>query len=96
MSNKNRVPPPTCRGGYQPTASPPTPPPTTGSNAVKPKTDSVVNTDFLFTALQQQVDNNTKLVQIVVDLTHRLEQSAVMIDGLNHTITSLAKGENTT
>lgn len=100
MSNKNRVPPPTCRGGYQPTASlSPTaspPPPTTGSNAVKPKTDSVVNTDFLFTALQQQVENNTKLVQIVVDLTHRLEQSAVIIDGLNHTIISLAKGETTT
>lgn len=73
----------------------PPPPPTTGSNAVKPKTDSIVNTDFLFTALQQQVENNTKLVQIVVDLTHRLEQSAVMIDGLNHTIISLAKGENT-
>lgn len=96
MSNKNRVPPPTCRGGYQPSAPPSNaspPPPTTGSNAVKPKTDSVVNTDFLFTALQQQVENNTKLVQIVVDLTHRLEQSAVMIDGLNHTIISLAKGE---
>lgn len=61
-----------------------------------PKTDSVVNTDFLFTALQQQVENNTKLVQIVVDLTHRLEQSAVMIDGLNHTIISLAKGETST
>ena len=74
----------------------PPPPPTTGSNAEKPKTDSVVNTDFLFTALQQQVDNNTKLVQIVVDLTHRLEQSAVMIDGLNHTIISLAKGETST
>lgn len=97
MSNKNRVPPPTCRGGYQPSAPPASlSPPTTGSNAVKPKTDSVVNTDFLFTALQQQVENNTKLVQIVVDLTHRLEQSAVMIDGLNHTIISLAKGENTT
>lgn len=99
MSNKNRVQPPTCRGGYQPPADSerfPGSPPTTGSNAVKPKTDSVINTDFLFTALQQQVDNNTKLVQIVVDLTHRLEQSAVMIDGLNHTIISLAKGENTT
>lgn len=71
-------------------------PPTTGSNAVKPKTGSVVNTDFLFTALQQQVENNTKLVQIVVDLTHRLEQSAVMIDGLNHIIISLAKGETST
>lgn len=81
MSNKNRVPPPT--GG-------------SSARYVEPKTDSVVNTDFLFTALQQQVDNNTKLVQIVVDLTHRLEQSAVMIDGLNHTIISLAKGENTT
>lgn len=97
MSNKNRVPPPTCRGGYQPTSPPASPsPPTTGSNAVKPKTDSVVNTDFLFTALQQQVENNTKLVQIVVDLTHRLEQSAVMIDGLNHAIISLAKGETST
>ena len=54
MSNKNRVPPPTCRGGYQPSAPPASlSPPTTGSNAVKPKTDSVVNTDFLFTALQQ-------------------------------------------
>lgn len=97
MSNKNRVPPPTCRGGYQPSAPPSSPsPPTSGSNAVKPKTDSVVNTDFLFTALQQQVENNTKLVQIVVDLTHRLEQSAVIIDGLNHTIISLAKGETST
>lgn len=80
MSNKYRVPPP----------------PTTGYNAVKPKTDSAVNTDFLFTALQQQVENNTKLVQIVVDLTHRLEQAAIMIDGLNHTIISLAKGESST
>lgn len=63
---------------------------------MKPKTDSVVNTDFLFTALQQQVENNTKLVQIVVDLTHRLEQATTIIDGLNRTIISLAKGENTT
>ena len=63
---------------------------------MKPKTDSVVNTDFLFTALQQQVDNNTKLVQIVVELTHRLEQTALMIDGLNRTIESLAKGETST
>ena len=63
---------------------------------MKPKTDSVVNTDFLFTALQQQVENNTKLVQIVVDLTHRLEQSAVIIDGLNRTIESFAKGESST
>lgn len=98
MSNKNRVPPPTCRGGYQPPAPPSSPsPPTTGSNSVKPNTDSVVNTDFLFTALQQPIENNTELVNIVVDLTHRLEQSVVMIDGLNHTIIiSLAKGENTT
>ena len=59
----------------------------------KPKTDSIVNTDFLFTALQQQVENNTKLVKIVVDLTHKLEQSAGIIDGLNHTSESLAKGE---
>lgn len=66
------------------------------SKPEKPKTDSVVNTDFLFTALQQQVENNTKLVQIVVDLTHRLEQSVVMIDGLNRTIESLAKGETST
>ena len=66
------------------------------SKPEKPKTDSVVNTDFLFTALQQQVENNTKLVQIVVDLTNRLEQSAVIIDGLNHTIISLAKGESST
>ena len=80
MSNKNRVPPP---------------PPTTGSNAVKPKTDSVVNTDFLFTALQQQVDNNTKLVQIVVDLTHKLEQAAVVIDRLNRAIESYEKGGGT-
>ena len=94
MSNKNRVPPPTV-GAIHESPAPPLPP-TTGSNAVKPKTDSVVNTDFLFTALQQQVENNTKLVQIVVDLTHRLEQSAVMIDGLNHTIISLAKGETST
>lgn len=63
---------------------------------MKPKTDSVVNTDFLFTALQQQVENNTKLMQIVLDLTHRLEQAAVMIDGLNRTIESLAKGETST
>lgn len=63
---------------------------------MKPKTDSVVNTDFLFTALQQQVENNTKLMQIVLDLTHRLEQAAVMIDGLNRTIESLAKGESST
>lgn len=63
---------------------------------MKPKTDSVVNTDFLFTALQEQIENNTKLVKIVVDLTLRLEQSAVMIDGLNHTIISLAKGETST
>lgn len=49
--------------------------------------------DFLAKALQQQIDNNTKLVKIVVDLTHKLEQSAVIIDGLNHTIESLAKGE---
>jgi hypothetical protein len=82
------------RSASKKTAFPP--PPTTGSNAVKPKTDSVVNTDFLFTALQQQVDNNTKLVQIVVDLTHRLEQATTIIDGLNRTIISLAKGENTT
>lgn len=60
---------------------------------MKPKTDSVVNTDFLFTALHQQIENNTKLVQIVVDLTNRLEQTALMIDGLNRTIESLAKGE---
>lgn len=66
------------------------------SKTEKPKTDSVVNTDFLFTALQQQVENNTKLVQIVVDLTHRLEQSTIIIDGLNHTIESLAKGETST
>ena len=66
------------------------------SKPEKPKTDSIVNTDFLFTALQKQVENNTKLVQIVVDLTHRLEQSAIMIDGLNHTIISLAKGETST
>ena len=59
----------------------------------KAKKDSVVNTDFLFTALHQQIENNTKLVKIVVDLTHKLEQSAVIIDGLNHTIESLAKGE---
>lgn len=63
------------------------------SKTVKPKTDSIVNTDFLFTALHQQIENNTKLVKIVVDLTHKLEQSAVIIDGLNHTIESLAKGE---
>ena len=62
----------------------------------EPKTDSVVNTDFLFTALQKQVENNTKLVQIVVDLTNRLEQTALMIDGLNRTIESLAKGETST
>lgn len=62
----------------------------------KPKTDSVVNTDFLFTALQQQIDNNTKLVKIVVDLTHKLEQSTIIIDGLNRTIASLAKGETST
>lgn len=71
-------------------------PPTSGSNAKKPKTDTVVNTDFLFTALQQQIENNTKLVKIVVDLTHRLEQATTIIDGLNRTIISLAKGENTT
>ena len=63
------------------------------SKTVKPKTDSIVNTDFLFTALHQQIENNTKLVKIVVDLTLKLEQSAVIIDGLNHTIESLAKGE---
>ena len=63
------------------------------SKTVKPKTDSIVNTDFLFTALHQQIENNTKLVKIVVDLTNKLEQSAVIIDGLNHTIESLAKGE---
>lgn len=63
------------------------------SKTVKPKTDSIVNTDFLFTALHRQIENNTKLVKIVVDLTHKLEQSAVIIDGLNHTIESLAKGE---
>lgn len=62
---------------------------------MKHKTDSVVNTDFLFTALQQQVENNTKLVQIVVDLTHRLEQAAVIIDGLNRTIISFAKEDTT-
>ncbi len=66
------------------------------SKPEKPKTDSVVNTDFLFTALHQQIENNTKLVKIVVDLTLRLEQSAIMIDGLNHTIISLAKGETST
>lgn len=60
------------------------------------KKDSVVNTDFLFTALHQQIENNTKLVKIVVDLTHKLEQSTIMIDGLNHTIISLAKGETST
>ena len=63
---------------------------------MKPKTDSVVNTDFLFTALHQQIENNTKLVKIVVELTHRLEQTALMIDGLNRTIESLAKGETST
>ena len=62
----------------------------------EPKTDSVVNTDFLFTALHQQIENNTKLVKIVVELTHRLEQTALMIDGLNRTIESLAKGETST
>lgn len=66
------------------------------SKPEKPKTDSVVNTDFLFTALQQQVENNTKLVKIVVELTHRLEQSTVIIDGLNRTIESFAKGESST
>lgn len=96
-ASKKTAPPPLCRGGYQPTSPPASPsPPTTGSNAVKPKTDSVVNTDFLFTALQKQVENNTKLVQIVVDLTNRLEQTALMIDGLNRTIESLAKGETST
>ena len=60
------------------------------------KKGSIVNTDFLFTALHQQIENNTKLVKIVVDLTHKLEQSAVIIDGLNHTIESLAKGETST
>ena len=74
----------------------PPPPPTTGSNAVKPTTDSVVNTDFLFTALHQQIENNTKLVKMVVDLTLHLEQSTIMIDGLNRTIESLAKGETST
>lgn len=74
----------------------PPPPPTTGSNAVKLKTDSVVNADFLFTALQQQVENNTKLVKIVEDLTHKLEQSTIIIDGLFRTIESLAKGETST
>lgn len=63
---------------------------------MKPKTDSIVNTDFLFTALHQQIENNTKLVKIVVELTHRLEQTALMIDGLNRTIESLAKGETST
>lgn len=73
----------------------PPPPPTTGSNAVKPKTDSVVNTDFLFTALQQQIENNTKLVHIVVELTHKLEQAAVVIDRLERVIESYEKGEST-
>lgn len=66
------------------------------SKPEKPKTDSIVNTDFLFTALHQQIENNTKLVKIVVELTHRLEQSTIMIDGLNRTIESLAKGETST
>ena len=62
----------------------------------KPEKGSVVNTDFLFTALHQQIENTTKLVKIVVDLTHKLEQSTIIIDGLNRTIESLAKGETST
>lgn len=54
-----------------------------------------LSVDFLVKALQQQIDNNTKLVHIVVELTHKLEQAAIMIDGLNRTIESYEKGEGT-
>lgn len=59
------------------------------------KKGSIVNTDFLFTALRQQIENNTKLVHIVVELTHKLEQAAIVIDGLNRTIEFYEKGEGT-
>lgn len=54
-----------------------------------------LSVDFLVKSLQQQIDNNTKLVHIVVDLTHKLEQAAIVIDGLNRTIESYKKGEGT-
>lgn len=56
------------------------------SKPEKPKTDSVVSTDFLLTTLQQQMETNSKLVKIVINLTHRLEQATAIIEGLNHTI----------
>lgn len=69
--------------------NPPPNPPSGGSSAEDPLME------FLSKALQQQIDNNTKLVHIVVDLTHKLEQAAIVIDGLNRTIESYEKGEGT-
>lgn len=51
--------------------------------------------EFLTNALQQQIDNNTKLVHIVVDLTHRLEQAAVIIEALDKAIASYEKEADT-
>lgn len=55
-------------------------PPSGGSNAEVPLLE------FLSKALQQQIENNTKLVHNVFDLTHKLEQATIVIDGLNRTI----------
>lgn len=69
--------------------NPPPNPPSGGSSAEDPLME------FLSKALQQQIDNTTKLVHIVVDLTHKLEQAAIVIDRLNRTIESYEKGEGT-
>lgn len=62
-------------------------------NRRRPQMPDNLTVEFLTKALQQQIDNNTKLVKIVMDLTHRLEQSAIIIDGLNRNIESFTKGE---
>lgn len=64
MSNKNRVPPPTCRGGYQPTAShsqtASPPPPTTGSNAVRPGEASLLPLRTRLTRMEQDYEHLTQ------------------------------------
>lgn len=50
-----------------------------------------LSVDFLTKALQQQIDNNTKLVTIILDMTHKVELSAATIEALNKTLKLYAK-----